>query len=134
MEYQINYLAVLVAALSSFVLGGLWYGPLFGKVWMAASGVTDADIKNTNFPKVYGVTFVMSVIAAYVLAHIVSVFDARGVVGGLQTGFWTWLGFMFTVKVTDALFNRVSFKLVWIDSGYRLVWSLVMGLILAMWR
>jgi len=134
MEYSINYWAVLVAAASSFVLGALWYGPLFGKVWMKASGVTDEDIKNTNFAKVYGVTFVMSVVAAYVLAHVVDRFDASGLVGGLQTGFWTWLGFMFTVKVTDALFNRTSFALVWIDSGYRLVWAVVMGIILAMWR
>lgn len=131
---EINYLAVVVAALSGFALGALWYGPLFGKKWMAASGVTEADIKNTNFPKIYGITFLMSAISAFVLAHVVAQFHASTVRGGVEAGFWMWLGFVVTVQVTDALFNRGNMKLVTIDAGYRLVWAVVMGIILAVWR
>jgi len=131
---EINYLAIVVAALSGFAVGALWYGPLFGKQWMAASGVTEADIKHTNFPKIYGITFLMSIIAAFVLAHVVSQFEATTVRGGIESGFWMWLGFVVTVQVTDALFNRGSMKLVSIDSGYRLVWAVVMGIILAVWH
>jgi hypothetical protein len=131
---EINIWAVIVAALSGFAIGGLWYGPLLGKQWMAASGVTEADVKQTNFPKVYGVTFLMSFISAYVLAHVVTQFDATTVKGGTEAGFWTWLGFVVTVRVTDALFNRGSMRLVTIDSGYRLIWLVAMGIILAVWR
>jgi Protein of unknown function (DUF1761) len=131
---EINYSAVVVAALSGFAVGALWYGPLFGKQWMAASGVTEADIKHTNFQKIYGITFVMSVIAAFVLARVIVRFDATTARGGIETGLWMWLGFVVTVQVTDALFNRGSLKLVAIDSGYRLVWAVVMGVILAVWR
>ena len=131
---EINYIAVGVAALSGFAVGALWYGPLFGKQWMAASGVTEADIQDTNFPKIYGVAFCMSVIAAFVLAHVIAQFDATTPRAGIETGCWMWLGFVVTVQVTDALFNRGSMKLVAIDSGYRLVWAVVMGVILAVWR
>lgn len=134
MEFSIHYPAVLVAAVSGFVLGGVWYGPLFGKRWMALRGLTDEDVRSTNFAKVYGLTFLFSLVAAYVLAHAVIAFDARGVSGGLQAGFWTWLGYMFTVRMTDALFNQERMALAWIDTGYRLLWATTMGVILATWR
>ena len=139
MEFQFNYLAILVASLSGFVLGGLWYGPLFGKAWMAASGITEDDVKKTNFAKVYGVTFLMNVIAAYVLAHAILAFgyalpDVTGVMAGVQGGFWTWLGYVLTVRVTEAMFERTNKRVVLISLGYRLVWLIVMGIIISVWR
>ncbi len=134
MEFQINLIAVLVASVSGFVLGGLWYGPLFGRRWMALRGLSEEDCRNTNFVKVYGVTFVMNLLAAYVLAHAVIAFGAQGVAGGLETGFWVWLGYMFTVRVTDSLFNQEKAAAVAIDTGYRLLWAMTMGVILAVWR
>lgn len=131
---EINYWAVIVAALSGFAVGALWYGPLLGRQWMTASGVTEADVKDTNFPKLYGITFLMSLVSAYVLAHVVSQFDATTVKAGAEAGFWLWLGFIVTVQMTDALFNRGSMRLVSIDAGYRLIWLVVMGVILAVWR
>jgi hypothetical protein len=131
---EINYLAVMAAALSGFVVGALWYGPVLGRQWMASAGVTAEDVRDTNFPRIYGVTFLMSLVAAYVLAHVVDRFEATTLAGGAQAGFWLWLGFIFTVRVTEALFNRTSMRLVAIDTGYRLVWLVVMGIILAVWR
>ncbi len=131
---EINLWAVLVAALSGFAIGALWYGPLLGKQWMTASGITVEDVKHTNFPKIYGVTFLMSLISAYVLAHIGAQYDADTVQEGAEVGLCLWLGFILTVQVTDALFNRGSMRLVSIDAGYRLVWLVVMGVILAVWR
>ena len=45
---NINWLAVLVAALSTFILGGLWYGPLFGRTWMRASGMTEERVNGAG--------------------------------------------------------------------------------------
>lgn len=139
MEPQLNYLAILVASVSGFVLGALWYGPLFGKAWMRLTGLAEEDLKNTNFVKVYGITFVMNLVAAYVLAHVLWAFsvampDVSGVMAGVQGGFWTWLGFIMTVMVTNSLFSRSSQKLAWLDLGYRLVWMVAMGIIIAVWK
>ena len=54
---DVNWLAVVLAALAGFVVGGIWYGPLMGKSWMAAVGKTEDDLKNVNPAKTYGFTF-----------------------------------------------------------------------------
>ena len=66
---QINYLAVLVAALSTFILGGLWYSPmLFGKAWMRANNFTDADLQTFSKARMFGWSFVFSLVMALNLA------------------------------------------------------------------
>lgn len=66
---QVNLIAVLFAALSAFVIGGIWYGPLFGKAWMDAHGFTEAMLRDRFNPvKTYGITFVLSLVTAYTLA------------------------------------------------------------------
>ena len=129
----INYLAVIVAALSGFTVGAIWYGPLFGKQWMLVSGVQNNQPR-MNVPGMYGLTFVLSLVAAVVLELVIHKMHARGVIAGVRIGFMLWLGFMLTVRVTEALFNRTDMRLVMIDTGYRLVWTVVMGIILAVWH
>ena len=60
---SINYLAVGVAAVSAFIIGGLWYAPfLFGKVWQKEVGLSDEEMKNANMGKTFGIAFVLSLI------------------------------------------------------------------------
>jgi hypothetical protein len=130
----INYVAVLVAALSGFAVGAIWYGPLFGKHWSLASGSHDAKASNVNAPAVYLLTFVLSLIAAMILALVIHQMHASGAIAGARVSFLLWLGFILTVRVTEALFNGTDMRLVMIDAGYRLVWTVVMGVILAVWQ
>ena len=130
----INYVAVLVAALSGFAVGAIWYGPLFGRQWSVVSGSHDAQRANVNVPGVYALTFILSLIAAMVLALIIHQVHATGVIAGVRISFLLWLGFILTVRVTEALFNGTDMRLVMIDAGYRLVWTVVMGVILAVWH
>ena len=66
---KINYLAVLVAALSTFLLGGLWYSPmLFGKAWMRTNKFTDADLQTFSKARMFGWSFVFSLVMALNLA------------------------------------------------------------------
>ncbi|HET6462697.1 MAG TPA: DUF1761 domain-containing protein [Candidatus Krumholzibacteria bacterium] len=130
----INYVAVLVAALSGFAVGAIWYGPLFGKQWSAVSGTQDAQSSNINVPAVYALTFILSLIAAMVLALVINQVHATSVIAGARISFLLWLGFILTVRVTEALFNGTDMRLVMIDTGYRLVWAVVMGVILAVWH
>lgn len=130
----INYVAVLVAALSGFAVGAIWYGPLFGKQWSMASGMHDPETANVNVPAVYLLTFVLSLIAAMILALVIHQVHATGAIAGARIAFLLWLGFILTVRVTEALFNGTDMRLVMIDAGYRLVWAVVMGVILAEWH
>lgn len=64
---SMNWLAVLVAAVSSFVIGGLWYGPLFGRAWMQAFGFTEEDLKQRSVPKTFGLSLLLAFVAALIL-------------------------------------------------------------------
>ena len=133
-DVYINYWAILVATVASFAIGALWYGPVFGKVWMRGVGLTEEDIKSANPTKAYIVNFLTGLILAFVLAHVIHQFQAFTWQKGLESGFWMWLGFAFTIKLGDAMFAGTRMSVVFIDTGYRLVWLLVSGVILAVWR
>ncbi|HVW16153.1 MAG TPA: DUF1761 domain-containing protein, partial [Mucilaginibacter sp.] len=90
----INWPAVIVAALSSFAVGGLWYArPLFGNAWMADSKLTEVDIKAGNKGKIFGFTFIFSLLMAINLAMFLA--DAKtnlawGATAGFLAGIWTF--------------------------------------------
>ena len=133
---DINYLAVLIAALASYVLGALWYSPvLFGKLWMKLSKI---DPKNMDAAKKhlawrYGSGFIATVVMSYILAHWVDYAGAITIRGGLQAGFWAWLGFVATVTLSSVLWENKPFKLYLLNNTYHLVSLLLMGSLLAVW-
>lgn len=141
MTPTINYLAVLVAAASSIVLGFLWYGPLFGKPWMKLMGYDKESIekeKAKGMNKTYLLMTLGSLVIAYVLAHTTEFAmyytKTYGVTGGLMSGFWTWLGFIAPIQMDEQLWGNKPWKLYYLNTGYRLVSILIMGVILAVWR
>ncbi len=72
MDEQPNYLAVLVVALSTFMIGGLWYSPaVFGKAWMKENGFTEENMKGRNMIKIRGAAFILGLIAAFNLAMFI---------------------------------------------------------------
>jgi len=137
----INYAAVIAAMLSSVVLGFLWYGPLFGKPWMAMMGFTKDSMdkaKKKGMTTNYLVMMLGSFLMAYVLAHsleFASVYTKTyGVTAGLMAAFWSWLGFVAPVQVGDQLWGGKPWKLFLITGGYYLVSLCIMGVILASWK
>ena len=137
----INYLAVLAAAVSSMVIGFLWYGPLFGKQWMAWSGMSAADkdkASSSGMGKSYALMLVGSLVMAFVLAHALvfasAYLDAAGVSAGLAAGFWNWLGFIAPVTLGSVLWDNKPWKLWVLNNAYQLVTLCVMGVILALWK
>lgn len=127
----VDWLAVLVATVSTFVLGGVWYGPLFGKTWMRATGITEEEIDKGNKPKIFGVTFVLQLLAAAVLAMFIGpeadvTFGAAA--GGAVGLFWvsTYLGVFH-------LFEQRTLAHWALDAGYATLAFAVMGAILGAW-
>ena len=92
---NLNWLAIIVAAVSAFILGSLWYSPLmFAKRWMKETGITEESTKNTNMTKLFGLAFILSLIASFFLAMFIGP-DAGAAFGALA-GFMAGLGWVFT--------------------------------------
>ena len=133
---SINYLAVLVTAVISMVIGFLWYGPLFGKVWMQLMKIDKKkmeEAKKKGMAKSYIIMFIGLIIMNYILAHFVSYAQAKTAVEGMQLGFWIWLGFIATVMLSSVLWEGRPVKLYLINVAHYLVALLVSGAILAVW-
>lgn len=127
---DVNWIAIAIAAVSAFVLGGLWYGPIFGKKWQALNGLQDADIQAANPAKVYGLAFVLSLIAAAVFAMFlgpepgVEFATAAGASAGL-----CWVAASFGISY---LFSQRPLGLWLIDGGYHTLQFTLYGLVLGL--
>ena len=135
----VNLWAVLVAAVSTMVVGFLWYSPmLFAKPWTVLMGYdpndkAKMDEMRKSAGKSYAISFVASLVAALVLGKIIDVTSVQSALYGMKIGFAVWLGFVTTVQLTAKLFGNQPTKLYLINTGYQLVCYLVMGVILAVW-
>lgn len=135
-------IAVIVAAIVSFVIGGIWYArPVFGKAWMAALGKTEADMQamRKQAPKGFAAGLIGSLIASLILAiflqygRLAGVGLPTGIVGGIVVGFLVWFGFLMTTGLAGAIFEGRPMKLVGINQSFQFVSYLVMGAILGIW-
>lgn len=130
---DLNYWAILVAALSTFLIGGLWYSPaVFGKAWMKENGFTEDDLKKGNMAKIFGLAFFLGLIAAINLAMFMGP-ESDPTMGALW-GFLAGFGWVATFVGTHYLFERKSIKLFLINAGYSVVALTVMGVIIAAWK
>lgn len=142
--YDINYLAVIVSALVFFVIGAIWYNDaLLGKGWRTSLGKTDAEFEKekeeTNMAKSFGLMFLGSFIMAFVTAHLVDIMviaypTATNLKLGLVTGFWVWFGYIASYVLTAVAFENRPWKYYFINTGYWLIGTLVMGVILVIWQ
>lgn len=152
---NINFLALLLASLSSLVIGFIWYNPkVFGNIWMNEAGMTEEKMKGSNMI----VIFAMSVFYAFLISFLLQVlvihqYGAFGMIGGDETkalpsynafmtdyqtafrtfkhgalhGFMTGLFFALPVIGTNSLYERRSWKYVLIAGGYWIVTCTIMG-------
>jgi len=129
---QINVIAVVVAALSSFLLGGLWYSPmLFGNAWNRAAG--DTRKKGEGHPaKVFGLSFAFALVAAFVYALLIPA--ASGAASAAGQGLLVGAGLVAaSFGINYQFANRTG--LLWvIDGGYHTIQFGLFGLILGLWR
>jgi Protein of unknown function (DUF1761) len=123
---------VLVTALAGFAIGGLWYGPLFSKAWMKASGVAPGNMSTAQSVRLFGSAYVVNVIIAFGLAFLMG--RDHSLHGGMHVGFFVSLMFMATAVGMTYLFEKRSMALFLINAGYQVVNCVVMGAILGAWH
>lgn len=129
----VNHWAVLAAAVSAFVLGGLWYSPvLFGNAWLKETGLRKEQLDAANPPLTFGVSFVLALLASLVFALFLGPRPAFGfaLAAGLMAGLF-WVGTSFGINY---LFEHKSLRLFLINAGYHTVQYGVIGAILGLWH
>lgn len=159
---EMNFLAILTAAISALVVGFIWYNPkVFGNAWMQAAGITEDQIKGGNMLKIFSLALLFSFMLAFLMTTIViHQMGAIGLVGGDPSkalpsyaafmadygdafrtfkhgalhGFISGIFLALPIIGINALFERKSAKYIFINSGYWMVTLTIMGAIICGWR
>jgi Protein of unknown function (DUF1761) len=131
--YGVNLLAVIAAAVSAFVIGGIWYSPfIFQKAWRSAN-LFAKDEPKTSPGKTFSVSFVLSLIMALNLAFFLN--DPKTTaVWGATAGFLAGFGWVLMGIGIVSLFEGRPLRYVLINGGYLTIALAVMGAILGAWR
>ena len=155
-----NFLAIFVAAISTFALGAIWYNPkVFGTAWMNAAGLTEEQLKKGNMIKIFGFAFLFAFLIAFIMPtlviHDIGAVQAAGgndadpalieflkIHGGKFRSFkhgalhGTFLGLFIALPIlgTTFLFEQRSWKYIFIHAGYWILSFAVMGSIICGWK
>jgi hypothetical protein len=129
----INWLAVIVAAASSFLLGGLWYSAaLFGAAWNRENGSASKSAEGRHPARVFGTSFVFALIAAVAFAYLFG--PAASFADAALRGFIVGLGFVAASFGINYQFAGRSTQLWLIDGGYHVVQFVIYGVVIGLWR
>ena len=132
---KINYPAVLVATVTHFIVGGLWYGVIFSNKFKELIGPEKLQqMQNQNPAKALVIAFISALVLVYILAHFIQYTKARTAIDGVQTAFWLWLGFVATTQLATVVFEDRKLGLYLVNVGYQFVACAFAGVILAVWR
>lgn len=127
-----SIVAVLVAALTAFAIGGLWYGPLWRAPWMKHSGVTFGTQKATNPVVVFGLTYLLNVAVATGLLTLLG--PHRTWLLGAHMGLFAGIAFVATALGNIYLFEWRPKQLWLINAGYQVLNFTAMGAVLGAWH
>ena len=127
---ELNYWAILLAALSSFMLGGLWYSPvLFGKTWLEGCGLTELDLRGSDPKLIYGLAFILSLLAAFVLALILG--PDPNITQSITIGAAVGIGLASSSLGISYIFEQRPLSLFLVNGGYHTFQFILMAVILS---
>ena len=134
----INYLAVVSAGLATFFLGAVWYTALFGKLWVQLTGYTEEKIKELQAKRppavFFGGMIVCYLVLSYAVAVLANSLSITSPIQGAVLGLTLWAGLAATIGFTAHLAGDRHIGIFFIDSGYQLVYLLLMGGLIGAWR
>lgn len=126
---DVNLIAVMLCAVSSLVLGGIWYSPmLFAKPWQRAAGLSDEQLKSGNMAMIFGLTFVLSLVAAFIFAMFLGRnFGLGPAIGAGASAGLCWVAASLGISY---LFEHRPLNLWLINGGYHTLQFTLFGVIL----
>ena len=133
---NINWLAVLVAAVLRIVVGSIWFSPIaFVKPWQQLTGVTPESMQK-GLVRAIAVDFVLSLLMAFVLYHAIMYATnmAPDLLSGIAVAFLNWIGFVVATHLPLWAYENRSFKVISIGTGSNLVSMLLMGALFGLWH
>jgi hypothetical protein len=133
---DVNWLAVIVCAVLSMVIGFVWYGPLFSQPWGRLTGWTSekvAAVARGSMVRSYILAFIAAFVIALVLAVTLLAVDTDGVGEGIIAAIVLWVGFTGATIGVNMTFERRPFSLFGIEAGYHLVTMIAYSIILSVW-
>jgi hypothetical protein len=142
MELGINMTAIAIAVVANFILGFLWYTPLFGKAWGKEMGF-DPNMKPDNSVMIKGMAFMVigNILFAWVFAHNIAAWsfvpgmsEQGNMANALSAAIFTWLGFYLPGELGGTVWENKSWKLFAINTGYHLASLLLVAFILTYWK
>jgi hypothetical protein len=130
---EVNWIAVALCAVSSLVIGGLWYSPvLFARQWQSAAGLSDEQAQGGNMAMIFGGAFLLSLLAAAVFAMFLG--PDMSVGAATAVGFAAGLCWVAASYGINYLFERRPLRLWLINGGYHVLQFTAFGLILGLMR
>ena len=130
---KLNYLAILAAAVSAFLIGGVWYShAVFGKAWMKASGLDETAMQKRKMGMVFTAALLLALVMSFNLAAFLQ--GPPNLTWGIVAGALAGIGWVATAMGVTYLFEARPLKLFLIDAGYHAVSFMVMGGILGVWK
>ncbi len=131
--HDVNLLAVLVAGIVPMIIGALWYGPLFGKRWMALMETTEEELREGFNPlKTHGLGFLLSLVTAFVLAQLLAEY-AGGAMVGVHVGLMALVAFVLPVSHQSVAYEGRKAGLAWLNILYNGVALVAQGIVIASW-
>ena len=128
-----NYLAVLVAAIIYWLLGGVWFGALFSARWVALEHLSEEQMHSMSPVLPYVVTFLLNLLIAWALARLCAWRNAQTALGGAGVGILVWVGIVGPMTFTTSMYEMRPLALFAINELYGLVGLAIMGAILGAW-
>ena len=132
-ELKINHAAVWVSVVMTFVIGFIWYGPLFGEPWMAMVGITPESAEANSGAGMWVTNVLSSVIQMYVLAWLFTKMSVNSGIQGAMIGIIIAFAFNHMAGMTSGMFSQYPYGLAWVTGGFSMVILGIAGFILGAW-